>query len=104
MCSDIDIKNKYNRKQNLYKSLLSQVMRILPVTINVKQFGYLNYSYQDGQLSFEVYNFGKGILQNIDFNRFIKFTQAAEISVDGAKEQSENSVSENFNTVMANLE
>lgn len=78
-CPEIDLKNKYDEKQNLYKSILSSIIMKVPNTLNQHEFIYLNYNLSDSTIAFDKYSFGKGVLTNIDFNRFIKFLDVANL-------------------------
>lgn len=73
------MKNKYDEKQNLYKTILSSITTKIPNTLNQHEFVYLNYNLEEAVLTFDKYSFGKGILTNIDFNRFIKFMEVANL-------------------------
>ncbi|KAH0576469.1 hypothetical protein SS50377_22033 [Spironucleus salmonicida] len=69
----LDLKSKYSQQQLIVKQLFQAAIAFLPRRFPAKQFSYISYTNisDDSIYQFIVYNFSKGILQNIDLHKFI---------------------------------
>ncbi|CAL5976446.1 Conserved_hypothetical protein [Hexamita inflata] len=76
-CQYLEIKNKYTSQQNLVKSFYNKLQESIP-QFAAKQFSYLSMSAQQ-EIQFESYQFGRGILKNIETDKFMKIRAAERV-------------------------